>query len=177
MQVLHDGARGVLVIPIRGESLETVSQDQKAIVLSETLSLDEEFSSGIDPDEANDIDAQQERAAEANASRAGMPAPSAQRQNVAGVLDGYKITSFAPTRSIITGPGGSRLVYNGEETVIGGVPWFVVIQKNGIEFLHKKQRILLLFDRSLSSINRVQASSGGSSSADTTTTDADASDT
>jgi len=176
VQVLHDGARGVLVIPIRGDSLEAVSQDQKAIVLSDTLSSDQTFSSGVDPDEANDIDAQQERAAEANASRAGMPALSQkQRQNVAGVLDGYKITSFAPTRAIINGPGGSRLVYNGEETVIGGVPWFVVIQKNGIEFLHKKQRILLLFDRSLSSINRVQASSGSSNS-DTSSADTDASD-
>jgi hypothetical protein len=88
------------------------------------------------------------------------------------VLDGYKITSFSPTRAIINGPGGSRIVFDNEEIVLGGVPWFVAIQKNGIEFLHQGQRILLLFDRSLSSINRVSSSSssgsaGGDSSVNT----------
>ena len=157
IQVIHDGARGILVLPIRGEASGTVSQDQKAINLSESITGEpEDFTSGIDPAEANDVAAQQQRAAQSNAARANA-APS--QQNIAGVLDGYKITSFAPTRAIINGPGGSRLVYNSEEVVLGGIPWFVVIQKNGIEFLHKQQRILLLFDRSLSSINRVQASS------------------
>lgn len=165
VQVVHDGARGILVLPIRGEALGTVSQDQKAIILSsEATLIDEEpesvLASGVNPDEAVSVEKQQERAAKANVQQVSKPAA----QNVASVLDGYKITSFSPKRAIINGPGGSRLVYHGEESVVGGVPWFVVIQKNGIEFLHKKQRILLLFDRSLSSINRVTASSGGASS-------------
>jgi hypothetical protein len=84
--------------------------------------------------------------------------------NPASLLDGYKITSFSPTRAIINGPGGSRIVFDNEDLVLGGVPWFVSIQENGIEFLHQGQRILLLFDRSLSSINRVSSSSGGNSS-------------
>jgi len=162
IQVIHDGARGILVLPIRGEASGTVSQDQKAIVLSGNTQSRGSFSSGVDAEEAEEatsVEKQQERAAERNSERVAAP----QNNNVAGVLDGYKITSFAPTRAIINGPGGSRLVHNGEETVIGGIPWFVVIQKNGIEFLHQKQRILLLFDRSLSSINRVQASSDNAS--------------
>lgn len=166
VQILHDGARGVLILPVRGEASDSVSQDQKAIVLSEATDISSGgfssgtggFTSGIDPAEANNIERQQERAAEQNTSLVAATAT----QNVAGVLDGYKITSFAPTRAIINGPGGSRLVHAGEETVIGGVPWFVVIQKNGIEFLHQKQRILLLFDRSLSAINRVSSSSNSS---------------
>jgi len=83
--------------------------------------------------------------------------------NAASVLDGYKITSFSPTRAIINGPGGSRLVFGDEEVVLGGVPWMVMIQKNGIEFIHQDSRVLLLFDRSLSSINRVNASSDSGS--------------
>lgn len=43
IQILHDGARGVLVLPVRGNALSTVSQDQKAIVLSEgAIELDGE---------------------------------------------------------------------------------------------------------------------------------------
>ena len=167
IQVIHDGVRGILVLPIRGESSGTVSQDQKAIVLSDATTPSA-LASGVDPKEAQSVEAQQKRAAESNASLANLPATSG---NVTGLLDVYKITSFSPSREIINGPGGSRLVHNGEETVIGGVPWFVVIQKNGIEFLHQKQRILLLFDRSLSSINRVQASSGSANG--TGTNDAD----
>ncbi len=81
--------------------------------------------------------------------------------NAASVLDGFKITSFSPSRAIINGPGGSRIVFNNEGTVLGGIEWLVMIQKNGIEFAHQDQRVLLLFDRSLSSINRVNASSVG----------------
>ena len=64
-------------------------------------------------------------------------------------------TSFAPTRAIVNGPGGSRIMFDGEEVVLGGIPWTVDIQKNGIEFTYGDQRILLLFDKSLSSGNRV----------------------
>lgn len=177
IQVLHDGARGVLVLPVRGDASETVSQDQKAIVLSEALLSAPPSGtggSGIDPDNP-DIEGQQRDAAQANAARVAASGTSA-IPNPASVLDGYKITSFSPTRAIVNGPGGSRLVFDGEEMVIGGVPWFVVIQKNGIEFLHQGQRILLLFDRSLSTINRVSASSGNNNTAagaaaTTTTTD------
>ena len=89
--------------------------------------------------------------------------------SAASVLDGYKITSFSPSRAIINGPGGSRIVFNQEETVIGGVPWNINIEYDGIEFGYQGQRILLLFDRSLSSINRVTASSDSTS--DTTSSD------
>ncbi len=176
VQVLHDGARGILVLPVRGDATETVSQDQKAIVLSEALLSAPPGGlggSGIDPSNP-DIEGQQRDAAQANAARVSSTATSSV-PNPASVLDGYKITSFSPTRAIVNGPGGSRLVFDGEEMVIGGVPWFVVIQKNGIEFLHQGQRILLLFDRSLSTINRVSASSNNSNNnagaAATTTAD------
>ncbi len=161
LQILHDGARGVLVLPVRGTAISTVSQDQKAILLTQT-----EFP-GVRPipelgaDNDDDIAENQEVASAQNAARVtstptyGLPSVG----NAASVLDGYKITSFSPTRAIINGPGGSRLVFDNEEVVLGGVPWLVIIQPNGIEFMHQGQRVLLLFDRSLSSINRVNASS------------------
>lgn len=155
IQIMHDGARGVLVLPVRGEAIASVSQDQKAIVLSSApIVIDATPAEPLDPDEPPPLPA--------NAATTTRLAPtySTGVVNPATVLDGYKITSFSPQRAIVNGPGGSRLVHDGEEIVLGGVPWFVVIQSNGIEFMHEGQRVLLLFDRSLSSINRVNASSG-----------------
>ena len=149
IQVEHDGARGVLVLPIRGTSIAAVSQDQKAIVLS---GVGSSGSSSSSSSSALSKPGSPEPPPPPTAIiSGGVSSPSGGAINAASVLDGYKITSFSPTRAIINGPGGSRIVFNNEETVMGGVPWFVVIQKDGIQFLYQGQRILLLFDRSLSS--------------------------
>ncbi len=169
IQIKHTGARGVLVLPVRGASTVAVSQDQKAIVLSkpQTVVLDGNINEN---DLAEIIDGDGAKKPKV-APTPNPPTPtqavsySQEVANPASVLDGYKITSFSPTRAIVNGPGGSRLIFDQEEVVLGGVPWFVVIQKNGIEFLHEGQRVLLLFDRSLSSINRIGASSGNSAAA------------
>ncbi|MCF8495440.1 MAG: choice-of-anchor D domain-containing protein [Alphaproteobacteria bacterium] len=162
VQVVHDGARGILVLPIRGAATSTVSQDQKAIVLSggEEIKV-------IDPatqENEGDVAQQQAEAAARNESLTNGTSYAASVTNPMSMLDGYKITSFSPTRAIINGPGGSRIVFDGEEVVLGGVPWMVIIQKNGIEFLHQGKRVLLLFDRSLSSLNRISSSSSATSS-------------
>lgn len=168
VQIIHNGVRGVLVLPVRGSASSTVSKDQKAIVLSsgsERLVLDNDM-------DADDIERIVNDTADPAPSpvRNDPPPPPRSTQdslppvaNAASVLDGYKITSFSPSRAIINGPGGSRLIFNNERIVLGGVPWFVVIQNNGIEFLHQGQRVLLLFDRSLSSLS--QNSGGGSGNA------------
>ena len=161
VQISHTGARGVLVLPVRGDAVTAVSKDQKAIVLSkpQTVVLDGNIG-------ASDI----ERIIDGPASSKKTPTPSKPNNysnsisNPASVLDGYKITSFAKDKAIINGPGGSRIVFDDEEIVLGGVPWYVFIQANGIEFLHQGQRVLLLFDRSLSSINRSGSSSGSGTS-------------
>lgn len=168
VKVLHDGARGVLVIPVRGEALSTVSQDQRSIVLSDGPQV---IGAGFDlpvpgSDVSNaEISEQRREAAEANTSRVqGLSAfAGATTANAKGVLDGYKITSFSADRAIINGPGGSRIVFNNEDMVLGGVLWGVSIQRDGIEFSHRGQRVLMLFDRSLSTINRVSASSSSES--------------
>jgi hypothetical protein len=161
VQVTHDGVRGVLVLPIRGAATSTVSQDQKSIVLSDgglTVLPNPgppapPMADGTAPPEPS---IQQEQA---EAVLRNMAAVGGGSVNAASVLDGYRITSFSPNRAIINGPGGSRIVFDNEEIVLGGIPWLPVIQQNGIEFMFQGQRILLLFDRSLSSINRISASS------------------
>lgn len=171
VQIVHDGARGVLVLPIRGQAVSTVSQDQKAIVLSGGNVVTSVASSGdISPSQSE----QRSQARSQNTERVAQTVSlGGGVVNPASALDGYKITSFSSDRAIINGPGGSRIVFDDEEVVIGGVPWFVLIQKNGIEFLYQGQRVLLLFDRSLSSINRVSASSNNDSSFSSTSSSSD----
>ena len=81
----------------------------------------------------------------------------------ASVLDGFVITSHSAKRGIISGPGGSRIVYDGEEVVIGGFLWNVNVRNSGVEFRSGDDKVLLLFDRSLSSVNRVTGQSGSGS--------------
>jgi len=128
VQIGHDGARGVLVLPVRGSATAIVSQDNKAV----RLAGDRDGSFSGDSTMASQV---------VNRERNVDPA---------SVLDGFVITSHSNNRAIITGPGGSRLVFNGEEVVIGGFVWEVNIRNSGIEFRGNEQTVLLLFDRALS---------------------------
>ncbi len=172
IQITHDGARGVLILPVRGIAASPVSQDQGTVLMATTTTVMGGSDPGLAPGEErssvmNDdpvVAANSEaRAQQASRVEAALPAVT----NPKTVLDGLKITSFSPTRAIIAGPGGSRIVFDDEEIVLGGVSWMANIQRNGIEFSHGGETVLLLFDRSLSSINagnRQSGSSGGSSS-------------
>ncbi len=172
IQVLHDGARGVLVLPVRGEADGAVSKDSGAVLLSgRTLPLPGGErtvptriidSSSDNPAGAGDAEGAGSRRS-SGSSGVGLSSIA----NPARVLDGLRITSFSPRRAIVAGPSGSRIVFDDEEIVIGGVPWMVNIQRNGIEFDYADQKVLLLFDRSLSSSGSSGSSgssSGGSSS-------------
>lgn len=152
IQVHHDGARGVLVIPVRGQAVSTVSQDSQSILLSANnpgMQLDIEDL--VDPKDKTGAAARADRKASPDLGNASSVIPI---QNKLKTLDGYQITSTAPTRAIVSGPGGSRVVFDGEETVIGGVAWVVRIRPNGVEFFNNPDKVMILFDRSLSSVNR-----------------------
>lgn len=161
IQIVHNGARGILVLPVRGESDSTVSQDQKAIVLTKQVQPTRVIGQNdVTGAEAPEASKQRSRSSSSTSSRP--IATEQQIANAASALDGLKITSFAKTRAIVNGPGGSRLVFDNEDIMLGGVVWGVDIQPNGIEFSNGDDRILLLFDRSLSSVNRVSSKSSGS---------------
>lgn len=156
VQVTHDGTRGVLVLPVRGSSNTIISQDTKAIriaTMTDTASL-----------EPGDTVSGLPRSSQSN--ERDMIVVRDDSVDAASVLDGFVVTSHSAKRSIISGPGGSRIVYDGEEVVIGGFLWNVIIRNSGVEFRSGKDKVLLLFDRSLSSVNRVtgQSGSGGGSS-------------
>lgn len=145
VQIVHDGARGVLVLPVRGTATGIVSKDNKAIRLA-----DVQLGGGGD------------KTASIAGDRGLNDQIIVQNTNIdpGTVLDGFVVTSHSAKRSIITGPGGSRIVRNGEQVVIGGFPWEVTIRSSGVEFRSGEEKVLLLFDRALSA----QGSSGANTS-------------
>lgn len=134
VQIRHDGARGILVIPIRGEATETVNKDSQAIVSS---------LGSVPPLSVSDLK-------EADAPKVVAPTPAQTVANQTGSLEGYRITSLGANRAVVSGPGGSRVIFDGQETVIGAVLWRVDVQNSAVEFRNNAQRVLLLFDKSLS---------------------------
>lgn len=150
IQVMHDGARGVLVIPVRGSSTGIVSKDNKAVRLSGDVIASVTGETGGETGLSNETIQRDEDV------------------DAASVLDGFVVTSHSPKRAIITGPGGSRIVFNGEDVVVGGVLWKVTIRPSGVEFTSGTDRVLLLFDRALSmpssssSVNKSSSQSKGS---------------
>ncbi len=148
VQIWHDGARGVLVLPVRGDADNIVSKDAKPVRLASGGVVSASLGGG---------------------STEGLVFVRDETIDPVSVLDGFVVTSHSPRRAIIAGPGGSRIVFNGEEVVLGGILWNVNIRPSGVEFRTGDEKVLLLFDRSLSSVNRVapQSGSGGSSSATT----------
>lgn len=146
VQITHDGARGVLVLPVRGGASATISQDSKAVrlggAMTATLAPGDNTEREVVIQRDDSVDP-------------------------ASVLDGFIVTSHSPKRGIISGPGGSRIVFDGEEVVIGGFMWNVNIRTSGVEFRSGNEKVLLLFDRSLSSVNRGSSQSGSGGSAST----------
>lgn len=134
IQIRHDGARGVLVIPVRGTATGAVNRDKQPIVIREG------------------VEAEPKQAERAQA------------------LEGFIVTSHSNKKAIINGPGGRRVVTHGQLITLGGLQWNVFITDTGVEFESGKDKVRLLFDRSLSSVNRTSSVSTGSTSTGTTTT-------
>ncbi|HEU4839004.1 MAG TPA: choice-of-anchor D domain-containing protein [Micavibrio sp.] len=185
MQVLHTGARGVLVMPLRGTASRAINKDAKAINLSgdyganaiiekiQPLSMDEILDDGDAVIEDGDKAViKKPSKAEKKSGDADKDTAPARVVDVRGVLDGYTITSYSAKRAIISGPGGSRVVFEGEHAVIGGVLWEITMRPSAIEFRNGDQKVLLLFDRSLSSVNLIgtQSGSGGTTTSSGTST-------
>lgn len=152
--ISHTGVRGVLVLPVRGSASQAVSKDSRAISLGDMASAMPRLS-------LSDLD---EDGGQGAVARAQQDLSGYKIEDVRGVLDGYSITSLATSRAIVTGPGGSRVVSDGENAVIGGVPWNVAVRQGAVQFIHGDQSIVLLFDRSLSFINSNQSQSRSTSS-------------
>jgi hypothetical protein len=130
LQIAHTGARGHLILPVRGSATKAFSKDTDSIVSK---------------------DGKQKTIV-----------------NKAQTLEGFNVTSHSMSSAVIKGPGGSRVVSDGREVVIGGAAWRVNIVESGVEFVSGEDSVKLLFDQSLSSAggNSDGGSGSGTASAD-----------
>ena len=149
IKIRHDGARGVLILPVRGTASQAVNKDSQAIVLNAD---GKSILDAIQPISAASVGA-------ANPSSGASAAASG------GTLEGYRITSIGRDRAVVSGPGGSRVIFDGQESVIGATLWKVDVQDSAVAFTNKKQTILLLFDRSLSAVRSGRTGGGTSAQA------------
>jgi len=174
IKIVHNGARGILVLPVRGQATKAVNKDKKAIFFDaggvESILRNIPSVSArdlqIEGEEAQlasaDQESEGEESSETEQPEQAEPPPAAPQIDLRGALDGFTITSYASNRAIVSGPGGSRVIFDGEQTVIGGVLWEVAIKPSAVQFRNGEQKVLLLFDRSLSSVNPVSGQSGSS---------------
>ena len=141
VKIDHTGARGVLVLPVRGTSKTTVDVDSKPIMsVVETVEVVEGGKTVV-------VDKPQQQ----------------NEDNGPPVLDGYEVTSLARKNAIISGPGGSRMVRDGQNLRLAGHVWTVSVQEDGVSMLSGKNRVLLVFDRSLSKPGTVSPNGGSDS--------------
>lgn len=122
VQIAHDGARGVLILPVRGTATEAVSRDSKPIIMMQ-----------------DGMSSQKTSGSSGTVPSRGQP-----------VLDGYIVTSHSAKHAIIRGPIGSRIVADGKTTLIGGYEWNINIIPEGVRMTSGSTVVLLVFDRSLS---------------------------
>lgn len=137
VRVRHTGARGVLVLPVRGTSTGTVNKDTVPIV-------------SIVESTTSPVTGQTETRVSTNAP-AGVGSGGGALAEQAGppVMDGYSISSLSQRHAIINGPGGSRMVRDGQRMRLAGREWLVNVVPDGVTMASGNNRVTLIFDRSL----------------------------
>jgi hypothetical protein len=168
IKITHSGARGILVMPVRGTATQAISKDDRPILLNQSEGLSQ-YLNRVEP--LNPIELQDDLEMDSASVESAKPSVKKTKPqtplsltavpDVDGALDGFSITSYATSRAVVRGPAGSRVVSDGEKAVIGGVLWEISMRPSAVEFRHDDQTVLLLFDRSLSSVNPDEAQSGG----------------
>ena len=186
IQISHTGARGVLVLPVRGEATQAAESDRILVTSTTSGASDNRSSSrgGLDDiprlpiDEIDDnpaaageksIVSQEREESNVTPPEAGnLPErkPTYELGFPSGYLasgktkslDGYKVTSHAADRAVISGPRGRLVVTDGQISMIAGARWIPRIVPEGVELIGESDIVLLFFDRSFDSIARSSGS-------------------
>lgn len=127
VQIRHDGARGVLVLPVRGSADEAINTNNRPIFMTQT-----------------------EQASGTTSSSDSSNGASSMGRTAQPILDGYVVTSHSAKHAILRGPVGSRIVADDKKTLIGGFEWHVNIVPEGVRLSSGANIVLLVFDSSLS---------------------------
>lgn len=138
IQILHNGARGVLVLPVRGTATKTASSSSP--MMNAISSLPKLNKDALDENIINGGGAASNSSAEMD-----IPAGSGD----AASLSGYHVTSMSGDRAILAGPRGRILVRDGVRQLIAGSYWKPIISREGIKLIGDKDAVLLFFDRTM----------------------------
>lgn len=138
IQIIHDGARGVLVLPVRGTATKSagsslpMSNAVSSLPKLDKGALDEKMigSGGTSSSENVTMALDAEMPTDNDPSR----------------LNGYHVTSMSGDRAILAGPRGRILVRDGVRQMIAGGYWKPVITTEGIKLMSDKDAVLLYFD-------------------------------
>jgi hypothetical protein len=130
IQIIHDGARGVLVLPVRGTATEVVNLNMPML------------GGGMSKLDGDELD---EGLLGSKSSAAGGIALGT---DVSG-LNGYRVTSLSAQRAVISGPRGRVVVLDGQPAPISGSHWIPRVLPEGVELIGAKNSVFLMFDRSL----------------------------
>lgn len=140
IQISHDGARGVLILPVRGEAVEPVSSDLPVMSLSGIENVPKISGSSIQESAVTAKKSPSKARGESSAMSLG--------SGDATSLNGYKVTSHSEKRAVISGPRGRLIVADGDVQVVAGSRWITKIVPDGVEMIGQRNSVLLVFDRS-----------------------------
>lgn len=130
IRISHTGARGILVIPVRGTSSAVSSIDQRPMVVVSGDGAAAPSTNG---------------GAVGNTTASVATSASMDR---AKLLENYKITSLAQDKAVLAGPGGSRIIRNGGSIRLAGELWQATIKTDGVMLKSGGTSVMLVFDRS-----------------------------
>jgi hypothetical protein len=152
LQIMHTGARGVLVIPVGGSADASVGKDTEAMASGSLVKGESANRGGAVGVPAADGG----RVAIASGASQG----SAQGARLMKMMfSDYTVTSHSTTRAVIDGPKGGLVVRDGEAVIIEGIQCMVSIVPAGVILSSEGDKVMLPFDRSLRLLN--QATSAG----------------
>jgi hypothetical protein len=148
VQIRHNGARGVMVLPVRGEAVAAVSNDNLPVLSMREVEQTTQMAAdgpprlpGVDNNESTDN-------SQSQPSSSRRDNQSIRSTGVTPVLDGYRVSSLAWDRAVIAGPTGRRVVHDGERQIIAGAEWIPEITPSGVRLIGDRDEVLLLFDSS-----------------------------
>lgn len=141
LQIVHTGARGILIIPVRG-SAEKIKDKPAAIAVERSVEKSEAKSEA--KSDSKDV-------AAGNLALSQVVQQGSIKKSLAAA-EALTVTSLSETRGVINGPAGGLVVRDGEDVVIEGVKWTVAILPTGVILTNKKDEVVLPFDRSLKSL-------------------------
>jgi hypothetical protein len=146
LQITHTGARGVLVIPVKGSADKSLDIDETGGAISTGGgSSGGGASTGTGTGTSTVSFQTTSGGAPIADSGSSLPAGKTMKQ----IFGRYKITSHSAQRAVINGPDGSQVVRDGENLIMEGVDCTVAIVPTGVILSSEGDKVMLPFDTSL----------------------------